>query len=1240
MLSIDQARKFTCCITGAYIVGLLSLFPATDACALGEACPDYHREDKALGARVKTDLKRNARSEGVPERLLYLYDQLADCPACLGGDANNPILPYIFIVFDEDAEMILPGFGPISHRGTAWNADQEYAARQGMRDGTVKAYYILLEDRGCECCTATTEAEFDAWDAEGDPDPTDSPDYNDELDIDVGLSYSEDDPDSLGPDPQDLTEIDDKDLYPDQIPMPPLNIRPSIRPLTTGCDACQPLVNEYNDLIIRINAQHLAVAYHERRVKILEIAMQLALRPIRAHAQKAQDEDWEAERDRLDLFHGGLIANHMEFQIYLKRELAILEDLKHQRELLREAILECEAHCALLDTQPEPVIAPEEPRDEAQATLPPYVRIASQACSGCKDALEKRNNLARKMNALVAGLIDTGFNASTIEAWNTLRIQLSEADSALRECVKRCTSPELPKGEVTISGTGYFGAPTTDCPPCRELQKKFEHWRQKGTELGNQYGNANIKRYGLEARRRNAAEDSNPEERRQLDEEIRRAHLELRRLDRLRRKAWDRAYKAKLELEYCKQTQCLGREDVAPRTDATEEAFNYGRFWIKKQRYFFVGTSCVPCYAKVQSINAWVKQAHDEWLTLEFMESMALRKYQVNDESAAIAARYRMMAFLEDLQILIDELRACEKEHCPLTHGDQSTDAYTEPNIGSATCVDDVATKPAVLSGVMHQPLPDACEKSWLERWFDDCDADCTGVGDIAIEDGTPASDSCNANGAPIGGFVAELGLDVWFSQSLITCGFSPAALPDGAELGRERNLLGLPSSTPDDPFYRSSDNIASGLADQWAAVRIGSLDGIGMDSTNWVTGSQTIVAVVDSGIDGGQPELDGALWTNISEIPANGFDDDHNGYTDDVAGWNFVHDDSDVTDRNGHGTMVAGIVAANSNNGVGIAGINPWAKIMPLKVMNYVGRGNSVDIAAAITYAVNERARVINVSLGGAEFSQAERVAVAYAQSKDVLVVVAAGNTGIDASDYWPAGLDNVITVAATEADDSRARYSNWGSPVDIAAPGTDILSLRARYTDLMYFVEDDYPRGRNIVGADKLLYHATGTSFAAPFVSGVASLLFSLNPELSAQEVRRMILHSARDIETPGIDTLTGFGLLDARAAMAADADYFIDAGIDGVSTANIDRGLVVQVLGTADADEFASAEIQFAQGENPDDWKSAGAPLKLPVHNGVLGEIAASELRGAPLWTLRVLTTHVNGSMREARYALSLQ
>ena len=224
----------------------------------------------------------------------------------------------------------------------------------------------------------------------------------------------------------------------------------------------------------------------------------------------------------------------------------------------------------------------------------------------------------------------------------------------------------------------------------------------------------------------------------------------------------------------------------------------------------------------------------------------------------------------------------------------------------------------------------------------------------------------------------------------------------------------------------------------------------------------------------------------------------------------------ANVTDDFGHGTHVAGIAAAATNNGIGIAGISWGARVMPVKVLDQYGNGWYSDIADGIVYAADNGAKIINLSLGGAAASQTLCQAAAYAQQKGALLVAAAGNAG--AAVLYPAACDGVLAVAATDRSDQRASFSNYGPEVDLAAPGVDIYSTWPWLDG--YFTK-------------------SGTSMAAPHVSGVAALVWSRWPEWTNMAVSRRITETAVDVDAAGWDPYTGWGRLDAAAALAPSGD-----------------------------------------------------------------------------------------------------
>ncbi len=447
----------------------------------------------------------------------------------------------------------------------------------------------------------------------------------------------------------------------------------------------------------------------------------------------------------------------------------------------------------------------------------------------------------------------------------------------------------------------------------------------------------------------------------------------------------------------------------------------------------------------------------------------------------------------------------------------------------------------------------------------------------------------------------------------------------------------------PTDPYFAGKGSWEQKYDDQWAIKHVGFTAD---KSSAWKLikkdAAPVIVAVIDTGLDWNHLDIDWKnIWRNPGEIADNGIDDDGNGYVDDVIGWDFFAKNNRPWDHDGHGTFVAGMIAGTWNNNAGIAGINPNAKIMVIKAINNFGHSRSSFLAEGIAYAADNGARVINLSVGGQNITPIEQAAINYAHSRGVVIVVAAGNEGVDVGNYGIAASDKVITVSSTDLKDKRTIFSNWGAGIDVAAPGIDVLSLRARRTDTMRDIPGvEYVNGANYVGGDKRYYRASGTSFSAPIVAGIASLLIGNDPGLTADEVKRIIKNSARDVDTPGVDQFSGYGLVDARAALTASKDFEISANISGVEVAQGAKGPILRVLGSTSADRFDRAQVAIGKGEEPERWKDAGDKIRQPVANNVLAEIPAAEFQGAPIWILKLTTRHKNGKVREAQFRLSLE
>lgn len=328
-------------------------------------------------------------------------------------------------------------------------------------------------------------------------------------------------------------------------------------------------------------------------------------------------------------------------------------------------------------------------------------------------------------------------------------------------------------------------------------------------------------------------------------------------------------------------------------------------------------------------------------------------------------------------------------------------------------------------------------------------------------------------------------------------------------------------ASTPDDPYFASEGSWGQLYEDQWGLKSIQA-----EKAWNISSGSpETIVAVIDTGADYRHPDLRSNIWHNSAEIADNEIDDDHNGYVDDVIGWDFCDNTKNPRDGNGHGTHISGIIAAVGNNATGISGVCWQAKIMALKALTDNGGGISKQLAQAIKYAADNGARLINISWGGFGNSAVVKDALDYAYNHNCLIVAAAGNNNSDAGRFFPGNYSQAITVTACDANDKRASFTNYGTVVDVTAPGVDILSLRAEGTDM-------YQKETHIVG--QYYYRASGTSMATPFVSGVAALIVSQNPLLANSEIEKILYASCEDLGETGKDKYFGYGKINAAKTM----------------------------------------------------------------------------------------------------------
>ncbi len=301
---------------------------------------------------------------------------------------------------------------------------------------------------------------------------------------------------------------------------------------------------------------------------------------------------------------------------------------------------------------------------------------------------------------------------------------------------------------------------------------------------------------------------------------------------------------------------------------------------------------------------------------------------------------------------------------------------------------------------------------------------------------------------------------------------------------------------------------------------------------------ASVIVAVLDSGIDLDHEDLQGKVWTNVNEIPGNGADDDRNGCVDDIHGCGFLSAASadpscapraqnSIIDDAGHGTFVAGIIAAHANNGIGISGAAPGVTILPVKILDCLGGGTAADAAQGLLYAARAGARVANISFGadGESATLANAIRQAY-YGYGMVIVAATGNEG-GSTVSFPARLPEAIAVASSGTpSDTRTRspFSDWGPQVAVAAPGLNIIStVPPAFCGNGWFCVQGQPYAL-----------ASGTSFAAPFVSALAALIISHNPNITPEAVLKIMRDTAEPLPDAGTPGWAGAGRIRMRAAL----------------------------------------------------------------------------------------------------------
>ncbi len=366
-------------------------------------------------------------------------------------------------------------------------------------------------------------------------------------------------------------------------------------------------------------------------------------------------------------------------------------------------------------------------------------------------------------------------------------------------------------------------------------------------------------------------------------------------------------------------------------------------------------------------------------------------------------------------------------------------------------------------------------------------------------------------------------------------------------------------------------------------------------------TGSPQIkVAILDTGIDPTHPELQGKV----------------------VGGYDAIQGTNQFQDTNGHGTHVAGLAGALGNNREGIAGMGWGISLLGVRVLGPSGEGSDSSIARGITWAANNGARVINLSLGSPFFSQTVANAVRYALGQGALVIAASGNEYLKGNPpSYPAALKEVMAVGATDYRNRHASYSTANNNVSVSAPGGDPFS--ANDADPLHWILSTW-RTRT-----SLYQMAAGTSQAAPLVAGLAALLWSVDPTLTPNQVRGIIEQTAVDLGDPGKDPFFGWGLIDAGAALNKVAPPPAEPLVKMMIIEPVDKSFVsgkIAIRGNITGDPSGLYRAQFGPGENPINWFDIG-DFPSTGSSNLLGYWDTTQVNDG-LYTLRVAKLDSSG------------
>ncbi len=431
---------------------------------------------------------------------------------------------------------------------------------------------------------------------------------------------------------------------------------------------------------------------------------------------------------------------------------------------------------------------------------------------------------------------------------------------------------------------------------------------------------------------------------------------------------------------------------------------------------------------------------------------------------------------------------------------------------------------------------------------------------------------------------------------------------------------------TPNDEYYNPND--------LWGLFKVQA-----GSAWNTATGQGVTVAVIDTGVDLNHTDLFSNIWSNPGETgldvnnnnkATNGIDDEGNGFTDDASGWDFAYNDNLPTDLVGHGTHVAGTIGAVGNNQYGIVGLAFQSKIMAIKGLGDNGGGLTINLANGIQYAIANGADVINNSWGGPD-NLLIRNMVDAAHAMGVVVVSAAGNATSEACTACPANAENSLTVSAFNPGDARSSYSNFGVKINVGAPGGQGAATPTSGTEILSAV----PLSSNLTssgipiltGGDNRKYMPlAGTSMAAPHVSALAALLIQAHTSWTNEEIRQAIRQTSTDVSTSGFDTDSGYGRINAAAAIALGPTALPTALVrEPVNCASISG--TVPVIGLAEiATGAGSYTVDVGPGDAPASFVSIGSG-STPL-NGTLTMFNTLSVPDGR-HTIRVTTTNTSTS-----------